>query len=174
MEKLLKQKDERLEKQMEAITLACACDGSKIVKICGVHTGVPSSGAPFIFARGVLKNNTFKITNILASPIPCTTTAMAMNHCHHLRHPRLASLRSWLARYIIRKLMPSLCYVIALASRHWKLGPSTIFNISQSIQPDSWENCTQDSIGRENWKFRNSFYINFSTFIFLLSFGVLH
>ena len=49
---------------------------SKIAKICGVHAGVPSSGAPFFCAGGTNKKTHFK-SHILASPVKIPTTAMA-------------------------------------------------------------------------------------------------
>jgi len=48
----------------------------KIAKICGVHVGVPSSGAPF-FCEGVTNKKTHFNSHVLALPIQFATTAMA-------------------------------------------------------------------------------------------------
>jgi len=49
---------------------------SKIAKICGVHAGVPSSGALFFCEGGTNKKTHFK-SHVLASPVQLATTAMA-------------------------------------------------------------------------------------------------
>ena len=53
-----------------------ACIDSKIAKICGVHAGVPSYGAPFFCEGGANKKTHFK-SYVLASPVQLPTTAMA-------------------------------------------------------------------------------------------------
>jgi len=44
-----------------------ACIDSKIAKTCGVHAGVPSSGAPFIMRGGYTNKKTHFKSHALAS-----------------------------------------------------------------------------------------------------------
>ena len=50
---------------------------TKIAKICGVHAGVPSSGAPFILRGCHTNKKTHFKSHVLASPVQLSTTAMA-------------------------------------------------------------------------------------------------
>ena len=59
-----------------ARTLYLYYRASKIAKTCGVHAGVPSSGAPF-YCEGVTNKKSHFKSHVLASPGQLPTMAMA-------------------------------------------------------------------------------------------------
>ena len=52
-----------------ARTLYLYYRASKIAKICGVHAGVPLSGAPFVLRGGYTNKKTHFKSYVLASPV---------------------------------------------------------------------------------------------------------